>query len=183
MNNFEEIKKEIERLMTNSVIKTDAQHSQTTLKWLLKLKPDADEALQIAALGHDIERGFHGANRINEGQWGDKYSNYEEYKQAHANESGRIIAELLKKYNFDEKFIQLVKTLVEKHEVGGDEDANYLMDADSLSFFDSNFDPYLVNHGKENGKFKIEYMYNRMMDRAKEIGKELYKKCLEKIKI
>lgn len=36
----------------------DPEHAQNTLEWLLKLKPDADEALQIAALGHDIERAF-----------------------------------------------------------------------------------------------------------------------------
>ncbi len=34
----------------------DPRHAENTLDWLLKLKPDADEALQIAALGHDIER-------------------------------------------------------------------------------------------------------------------------------
>jgi len=31
-------------------------HFQNTLDWLLNLKPDADEALQIAAYCHDIER-------------------------------------------------------------------------------------------------------------------------------
>lgn len=31
-------------------------HAETVLEWLLKLKHDADETLQIAALAHDIDR-------------------------------------------------------------------------------------------------------------------------------
>ena len=34
------------------------EHFDRTLYWVLKLKPDADEALQIAAYSHDIQRAF-----------------------------------------------------------------------------------------------------------------------------
>ncbi len=49
-------KKKIEKIIKNSLVTEDPIHSKNTLEWLLKLKPDADEALQIAALAHDIER-------------------------------------------------------------------------------------------------------------------------------
>lgn len=50
------LKKKIEKIIKNSLVPEDPIHSKNTLEWLLKLKPDADEALQIAALAHDIER-------------------------------------------------------------------------------------------------------------------------------
>ena len=34
------------------------KHFDRTLYWVLKLKPDADEAFQIAAYSHDIRRAF-----------------------------------------------------------------------------------------------------------------------------
>ena len=56
MKKNECVKKKIEKIIKNSLVPEDPMHSKNTLEWLLKLKPDADEALQIAALAHDIER-------------------------------------------------------------------------------------------------------------------------------
>ncbi len=42
--------------MADSSVPEDPRHAENTLDWLLRLKPDADEPLQIATLGHDIER-------------------------------------------------------------------------------------------------------------------------------
>jgi len=50
------VRKRIEAVISGSSVPEDAPHSKNTLQWLLKLQPAADEALQIAALGHDIER-------------------------------------------------------------------------------------------------------------------------------
>ncbi len=60
MNRFNLVKKEIKELLLKSPLKFDPVHSALTLKWLLKLKSNADEALQIAALAHDIERAVTG---------------------------------------------------------------------------------------------------------------------------
>ena len=46
----------MEWIIKKSQVPEDPIHSKNTLEWLLKLKPDADDALKIAALGHDIER-------------------------------------------------------------------------------------------------------------------------------
>ncbi len=56
MKKNECVKKKIEKIIKNSLVPEDLIHSKNTLEWLLILKPDADEALQIAALAHDIER-------------------------------------------------------------------------------------------------------------------------------
>jgi hypothetical protein len=56
MDNIDCVKKKMEWIIKKSQVPEDPVHSKNTLEWLLKLKPDADDALKIAALGHDIER-------------------------------------------------------------------------------------------------------------------------------
>jgi len=182
IENFEKIKNEIAKIILNSAAKTDPEHSKTTLEWLLKMKPDADEALQIAALAHDIERGFNGEEAIREKDWEKHFATYDEHKRYHANESARIISELLMKNNVDDEFVQRVSQLVKNHEVGGDEDENVLMDADSMSYMQSNFDYFLEMRGKNKTKIKLDYMYDRMTETGKQFGKDFYQECLNKLK-
>ena len=56
MPKFLELTEAIERVIAQSSVTEDSIHSKNTLQWLLRLKPNADEGLRIAALGHDIER-------------------------------------------------------------------------------------------------------------------------------
>ena len=56
MDDIDCLKNRIEEVIKKSLVPEDPFHSKNTLKWLLKLNPDADEALKIAALGQDIER-------------------------------------------------------------------------------------------------------------------------------
>ncbi len=39
---------------------TDIFHAQRTAYWIRQLEPNADEALLVAGLAHDIERSFNG---------------------------------------------------------------------------------------------------------------------------
>ncbi|EKD43489.1 MAG: hypothetical protein ACD_72C00254G0005 [uncultured bacterium] len=177
MNNIELAKIEIAKIIKNSVDAPAGLHSTNTLEWLLKIKPDSDEALQIAALAHDIERGFNGENRLRV----KSFANYDEYKEAHSLEGSLIIGDLLEMLDFDEDFVNRVQKFVLNHEIGGDEETNILMDADSLSYMEVNFDYYLQYSGIEKTRFKLDYMYDRMTERGKIVGKELYQRCLKKL--
>jgi hypothetical protein len=169
--NLEKIEKEIEDILSKSPIKIDPIHSKTTREWLLKLKPDADEALQIAALAHDIERAYISDE---EGKKGEEDSdNYIEYKKQHSQRSAKIITDMLKKHGFIEPFIKRVGKLVLNHEFGGDPESDILRDADSISFFENNLEYYLKRHGKETTKLKIKFMYDRMSTKAKQFLKSL----------
>ncbi len=46
----------IAEVIAGSSVPEDPLHSRNTLEWLLRLAPQVDSALRIAALGHDIER-------------------------------------------------------------------------------------------------------------------------------
>lgn len=170
MKKFNLVKKEIEEIIPNSPVNFDPEHSKRTLKWLLKLKPDADEALKISALGHDIERAITG---ISEKDLKD-FSKLDEFKKEHSIRSANFIADIMKKNKYDKKIIEKVKHLIEEHEfVGDDEESNILTDADSLAFFDYNTAFYLERNGKEKTKHKLLFMYKRMSEKAKKLVNQI----------
>jgi hypothetical protein len=72
--------------VAGSSVPEDRRHAENTLDWLLMLKPDADEALQIAALGHDIERALE-ARKVKRADFPD----YDRFKAAHARNSAEIL--------------------------------------------------------------------------------------------
>ena len=165
----DKVKREIEEILKGSPVPNDTIHSQSTLKWLLVLKPNADRALQIAALGHDIDRGV---SKITDKSL-ENMENYEQKRIEHSIRSAKAISDLLKKYNFEKKFIDKVYCLVERHETGGDEESDILRDADSIAFFEYNIPIYFERYGKERTLYKIRYMFNRVSDRAKNIIKTI----------
>jgi 3-hydroxyacyl-CoA dehydrogenase len=79
MKEIECVKKKIEKIIKNCLVSEDPIHSKNTLEWLLKLKPDADEALKIAALAHNIERAIE-KRKVKRKD----YRDYDKFKNAHA---------------------------------------------------------------------------------------------------
>lgn len=165
MPDFNLLRKEVETILPKSPLDFELIHSGLVLKWVLKLKPDADEALKIAALAHDIDRAITG---ITEKDLMD-YSKINEFKKEHAIRSAKFIGGIMKKYGYPEETIAKVKHLVENHESGGDEESNILMNADSLAYFDYNIPSYLKRNGEERAKEKIRFMYNRLSPEAQKL--------------
>lgn len=171
MTNIELVEKKIENIIKKSAVIEDPFHSKNTLEWLLRLYPDADEGLRIAALGHDIERAISGrkVRRID-------YPSYDLFKQAHALNSARILKEIMLEYKLNEKIIQKVFYLVENHETGADKMTNLLKDADSISFFDVNLPLYYARNPLENTKMRISWGYKRLSPNMKSLVKNFYYK-------
>lgn len=161
MNKLEEIKKEIAQVIAQSPIEEDPTHSINTWEWLLKLKPDADEALQIAALAHDIERAITGNSDSNGIKDISDQEVYRKHKLEHSIRSANFIAEIMKKFGYDIKSILRVKHLVEHHELGGDPESDILMNADSISYFDNNVSFYFKKNGPKKTKDKVRFMFQR----------------------
>jgi hypothetical protein len=169
MTRFDLIKKEVEKILPNSPIEEELIHSRLTLKWLLKLKPDACEALKISAVSHDIDRAV---NKIIEKDRKPEES-YEDFKKKHSIRSANIIVNLMEKQNYPQITVQKVKKLVENHEFGGDKETNILMSADSLAYFEYNLPIYFKRNGKEATIHKIKFMFNRMSKQAQEYVKKM----------
>jgi len=158
------LKKEIEETIKRSLVLEDLPHSKNTLKWLLKLKPDSDEALKIAALGHDIERAME-ERKVRR----DNYKSYNEFKDAHALNSAKIMAEIMRGYKLSQELIDAVYFLVRNHERGGNNKVNVLKDADTISFFDVNLPYYFARNSVEETKKRCLWGYKKLSSNLKKI--------------
>lgn len=169
MTKFYLIKKEVEGILPNSPLDFELKHAKLVLRLVLDLKPDADEALKIAALSHDIDRAI---TKITEKDLKD-YSKISEFKKEHSIRSAKFICDILKKYDYSADIIAKVKHLVENHESGGDEETDILTDADSLAYFGHSVPSYLKRNGREKAKGKIKFMYKRMSANAKKLFSQI----------
>ena len=169
MPKFLGLTKAIERVIAQSSVTEDPIHSKNTLQWLLRLKPSADEGLQIAALGHDIERAIEERKVKRQ-----DFEDYDAFKQAHALNSASILRELMLDNGIsDPKFVDDVYALVCRHEVGGDPRSNILKDADSLSYFDVNLPHYYQRDGREETLRRCVWGYRRLSEHGKAMLREI----------
>lgn len=111
----------------------NGRHLIRTRDWLLELDPDADEALRIAALTHDVERNFPGSPP----QPANLPANNRVYRDAHQARSAEVVTRWLLDHGANPAFIQTVAGLVRIHEWGGTPPADLLQAADSISFFET----------------------------------------------
>ncbi len=158
------VKRKIEEVIKGSSVPEDPIHSKNTLKWLLKLKPNADEGLKIAALSHDIERAIE-KRKVRRKDFKD----YDKFKDAHALNSAKIIAKIMQECNISKKMIDEVYFLVRHHETGGTKPVDILKDADSISYFDVNLPLYFVRNDLKETKRRCLWGYQRLSDKGKSI--------------
>src|SRR5690606_17077438 len=141
----------------------DPGHAENTLYWLLRLCPDADPALRLAALAHDIQRARQ--DRLRREDWPD----YEAFKAAHAEIGARSTAGMRQQPGIEAEVREEVCRLVGRHEVGGGRRSDLLKDADSLSYFDHNLPLYFHREGWDETLRRARWGYQRVSARARRI--------------
>jgi len=142
MSNIEYANQKILQLIAKSNLPEDLPHAKNILKWLLRLKPEADESLRLAALAHDIDRaGEHTKVKRSD------FIDYSSFKVAHAQHSAEILQLILEECKVEKSVVEESCRLVLLHEVGGDDRSDLLMYADSISFFDVNLPHYFRREG------------------------------------
>ena len=151
------LKKKIVGIIKKSSTPEDPIHAKNTLEWMIKLEPQADEALKIAALGHDIERAI-SKRKIKR----ENYTNYEEFKKAHALNSAEILSKLMETFKLKKELREEIFYLVNHHETGGNKRANLLKNADSLSFFQVNLPYYFIRNNLDETKKRCVWGYHRL---------------------
>ncbi len=157
INGIKRVKETIEAVVAESRVPEDPVHSKNTLAWLLRLKPDADESLQIAALGHDIERAIE-RRKVRRADFDD----YDEFKAAHARNSALVLKEIMEECGLPAVITGDVCRLVCRHEVGGDERSDLLKDADAISYFDVNLPFYFEREGYAETLRRTIWGYRRL---------------------
>ncbi len=124
----------------------------------------ADQALQIAALAHDIDRTVEVRKVLRS-----DYDDYEAFKAAHARNGSKILQEILCKCGIARSITEEACRLVTLHEVGGDPRSDLLKNADSMSYFEVNIPSYYQREGYEETKRRCIWGYQRLSARLKKI--------------
>jgi len=165
------IENEIEDIISRSEVPEDYAHAKNVKDWVLKFRPDADWALQIAAFAHDIERALPRRKVVRS-----KFSSYNDFKNAHALSSAKVIQEILDKYPLSRKVKNKILSLIRNHELGQSEDSDLaiLKDADSLSFFKVNLLAYAERNDESEILSRMMWGYQRLSERARQIVKEFH---------
>jgi hypothetical protein len=157
----------------------NARHLERARDWVLDLRPDADEALRLAALMHDAEREVAGGAPLDAqiGAFDDP-----ETVRAHCERSARVVGEWLRREGADEDVVARVVALVLLHETGGTPDADLLQAADSLSFLETNPAAGWVREGRasrDRAAAKLRAMHGRMrLERARELARPYLERAL-----
>lgn len=156
-------------------------HFERTVYWFEKFSPVFSEAHKIAAYAHDIERAFRSDDTDNVDYNGEFYTKY------HPEKGAEILGDFLKQQGANETMIEKVKQLIRKHEVGGDAEQDALMDADSVSYFETNAEMFVKERAKKEGyekiKGKFDWMFNRIKSaKAKEAARANYEKWSRELK-
>ena len=168
MDSLDCAKQEIRRIIAASQVPEDPRHADNTLEWLLRLAPDADEALQLAALGHDIDRAIEEV-KVRRADFDD----YDAFKAAHARHGAELIRPILTACGVERPIVDETCRLVTAHEVGGDRRADLLKDADSISYFDVNLPLYYQREGWAESTRRSLWGYRRLSARARDIVKNI----------
>jgi len=168
MDNIDRAKQKIRLIIADSQVPEDPCHADNTLEWLLRLEPDADDALQLAALAHDIDRAIEGAKTKRA-----DFDSYDAFKAAHARNSSEILRPILTACDVKRDTVDEACRLVELHEVGGDPRSDLLKDADSISYFDVNLPLYYQREGWAETRRRSLWGYRRLTPRAQEIVKHI----------
>lgn len=160
----------------------NARHLERTRDWVLELRPDADEALRLAALMHDAEREVGGAASLDAqiGAFDDP-----ETVRAHCERSARVVGGWLRGQGAAEELVAAVEELVVLHETGGTPAADVLQAADSLSFLETNPAARWVREGRaspERAAAKLRAMHDRVrVSGARELAAPLLERALAEV--
>ena len=157
-------KRRIRLIIAGSQTPEDPRHADNTLEWLLRLQSDAGDALQLAALAHDIDRAVEESKvrRVD-------FDDYAAFKAAHTRNGVAILRPILAACGVERQIADEACRLVEVHEVGGDPGSDLLKDADSISYFDVNLALYFKREGWAETKRRSRWGYLRLSSRAREI--------------
>ncbi|MDQ7063277.1 MAG: DUF4202 family protein [candidate division KSB1 bacterium] len=151
-------------ILRHSPVPEDYAHALNVRQWVQRLDGQASEALQLAALAHDVERAV--PDRKVRRQ---DFEDYDDFKRAHAENSARMVEELLREVGAPAAIRKRIVELVRHHEFGrnGDPEAALLKDADSLSFFETNLGAYAQREGEAEALRRMRWGYRRLSPLAR----------------
>ena len=169
MDSVEAAKQRIREIVAGSRVPEDPRHAENTLAWLRTLAPQADQALQIAALAHDIDRAVE-AQKVRRADYD---GDYDAFKAAHAQHGAQMLQAILDQCAVAKPIADEACRLVSLHEIGGDPRADLLKDADSISYFKVNLPLYYQREGWEETLRRSLWGYRRLSAAMQKIAQNI----------
>ncbi|MCK5283759.1 MAG: DUF4202 family protein [Nanoarchaeota archaeon] len=179
---LDKVKQFVKESFENCATGKSVEHFERTVYWIRQLKPNADEAILIAAYAHDIARAFRSTN--SEQTFKTHELNDPEILEEHQKEGAKIMADFLEERGFEKDKIERIANMILKHEIGGDEESVLIKDADSISYLEINAPKHIkklvVPLGKDKVERKIRWMFERISsEKAKQIAGSFYKRAID----
>jgi hypothetical protein len=176
---------EVARIWVKQRLPWQAHHLERAYDWALELDPGASEALVLAALTHDMERGYpEGSPSWFEGCWADTF-----YRMAHSERSARIVGDFLRDRGMAENLVREIVRLIVAHEIGGWPEADVLQAADSLSFLET-IQPVISKRladgtiGPAGARAWLDFQFDRVrFERARELGRPMLLKARAELEL
>jgi len=138
-------------------------HAEIATEWVRRLRPDADEALLLAARAHHIRR------------WKVPRSSYPEGRKAYLRwRAGlqkfhaREIEAVLRECGYDAETIARVQQIVQKHRLGRDADVQALEDALCLVFLETQLTALIEQLPEETMVNVLRKTWKKMSEEARE---------------
>lgn len=183
---FEAVKNFVENSFAAVDNRVVPLHLERTVDWLVKLHPQADEALLIAGISHDIERAFREETVYQRMFLSENAFRDPVFLGYHQHRSAKIIFDFLQNLGCPTALSEKVFHLVSHHETGGDVETDLLKDADSLSFFQTNVDLFVTVKVKESSLVKVRNKFIWMFERisslkAREYCRPLYVAAMDRL--
>lgn len=133
--------------------------------WVLRLEPNASEALQLAARCQhirrfEIPRESFPAGRVGYLQWRTRLSHF------HADTAARLLAEA----GYDSTLIDAVRRINRKQNPQGNPDTQTMEDALCLSFLEFEFEEFCAKHAEEKLVQVVQKTWKKMSARGHELA-------------
>jgi hypothetical protein len=109
-------------------------HAELVSGWVERLRPDASEALRLAARAHHVRRWEIPRERYPEGR-----SGYLRWRKALGAHHAKVVGEILAGEGYSETTIARVQEIVRKWNLGSDAEVQVLEDALCLVFLETQF--------------------------------------------
>ncbi|MEP6872519.1 MAG: DUF4202 domain-containing protein [Anaerolineaceae bacterium] len=140
-------------------------HAEMLTRWVDTLRPDAPEALRLAARGQHIRRWEHPRSDYPEGRTG--YLRWRTGLYAfHADET----AKLLQAAGYDDGTVKRVSEIIRKQGLGRDQDVQAVEDGLCLVFLETQLDELAGKVEREKMVTILRKTWKKMSERARELA-------------
>ena len=143
-------------------------HAAMVSAWIERLRPDADDALRIAAHGHHVRRWA-----ISRGEYPRGRRGYLRWRQALQELHAATLGEVMTETGYDAAAIERAQNLVRKKNLRRDPDVQALEDALCLVFLETQLGEFRARQPDDRVAEILRKTWDKMSARARALAVEL----------